>query len=183
MISHFPGTRMEVIPSQQGVKDIASNIIGNIFTAGGLVLSQVCSLTGLEYYIIQNWVKRGFLAPPVKKMYSKRQFCRIVIINALKDTMQIDQIVKMLSYINGALDDESDDLVDDSDLYNYFVNVMFADDGKTSPETIVENAITSYVEPIEGAKERLKKVLLVMYYAGLAAKNIRKSEELLGELD
>ena len=183
MVTHFPGTRMEVIPEQSKVKDIASNIIGNIFTAGGLVLSQVCSLTGLEYYIIQNWVKRGFLSPPVKKMYSKRQFCRIVIINALKDTMQIDQIVKMLSYINGVLADESDDLIDDSELYNYFVNVTFADDGETPPEAIVENAITDYKEPAEGAKERLKKVLLVMYYAGLAAKNIRKSEELIAEFD
>ncbi|MFR8526814.1 MAG: MerR family transcriptional regulator [Flavonifractor plautii] len=28
------------------------------------MLSQVASLTGLEPYVIQNWVRRGFVAPP-----------------------------------------------------------------------------------------------------------------------
>ena len=32
-----------------------------MFFAGGMVLSQVSNITGLESYIIQNWVKRGFL--------------------------------------------------------------------------------------------------------------------------
>ena len=45
------------------------------FLAGGLVLSQVTQVTGLEPYIIQNWVRRGFFgtaeaaqvhAPPVE---------------------------------------------------------------------------------------------------------------------
>ena len=40
----------------------------SMFLAGGIVLSQVCSITGLEAYAVQNWVKRGFLTPPERKM-------------------------------------------------------------------------------------------------------------------
>ena len=48
------------------------------------MLSQVASLTGLEPYVIQNWVRRGFVAPPERKRYSRRQFSRIVLINMLE---------------------------------------------------------------------------------------------------
>ena len=41
-----------------------------MFLAGGIVLSQVSGITGLEPYAIQNWVKRGFLTPPEKKRYN-----------------------------------------------------------------------------------------------------------------
>ncbi|HML45801.1 MAG TPA: DUF1836 domain-containing protein, partial [Clostridia bacterium] len=71
----------------------------------------------LEAYTIQNWVRRGFISPPEHKRYSKRQFCRIALINALKDCMQMDSVTRLLTYINGNLSDESDDLIDDTLLY------------------------------------------------------------------
>ena len=183
MYTNFPGTTIEAGTSQQSRPDSAAEVLNNIFAAGGLVLSQVSSLTGLEYYIIQNWVKRGFLSPPVKKQYSKRQFCRIAIINILKETMQIDKAVKLLSYINGVLSDESDDLVDDSELYNYYVNMVFSDGGNIPPEESIKTVLKDYKEPIPGAAKRLSKVLLVMHYAGQASKNVKKCNELLYELD
>ncbi len=45
------------------------------------------------------------------------------MINALKSTLSIEQICKLLSYINGALDDEGDDTIDDTELYGAFVLV------------------------------------------------------------
>ncbi|MDD4124188.1 MAG: DUF1836 domain-containing protein [Eubacteriales bacterium] len=182
MYTTFPGTTIEAGASQRSKPDSAAEVLNNIFAAGGLVLSQVSSLTGLEYYIIQNWVKRGFLSPPVKKQYSKRQFCRIATINILKETLQIDMATKLLSYINGVLSDESDDLVDDFELYNYYVNMVFSDDGNTPPEESIKNVLKNYKEPVPGALKRLSKVLLVMYYAGQAAKNARKCNEILYEL-
>lgn len=182
MYLYFPGTTIEAGVSQRQ-RDSAAEVLNNIFATGGLMLSQVSTLTGLEYYMIQNWVKRGFLSPPQKKMYSKRQFCRIAIINILKDTLPIDNAAKLLSYINGVLADESDDLVDDAELYNYFVNAIFADDGKTPPETLVINALEGYEEPIPGAKKRLSKVLLVMYFANLSAQNAKKCTQLMYELN
>ena len=49
----------------------------SMFLAGGIVLSQVSAITGLENYTVQNWVKRGFLTPPQNKRYTLRQLCRI----------------------------------------------------------------------------------------------------------
>ncbi|MCQ2421266.1 MAG: DUF1836 domain-containing protein, partial [Clostridia bacterium] len=60
----LPGTVLE------GSREDAVHVEGlfqPMFLAGGMVLSQVSSLTGLEPYIIQNWVKRGFLARPQNK--------------------------------------------------------------------------------------------------------------------
>ena len=38
----------------------------DMFLAGGLTLSQVCQISGLEPYTVQNWVKRGFLSNPTE---------------------------------------------------------------------------------------------------------------------
>ena len=96
MISVLPGTTIETNLNETNISNV---ILKNIFSAGGLVLSQVSQLTGLEPYTVQNWVKRGFLSPPQKKLYSKNQFCRIVIINMLKESLQIEKITGLLSYI------------------------------------------------------------------------------------
>lgn len=98
MISRLPGTTLEVDLSRENAADA---LLSPMFLTGGLVLSQVAQLTGLEPYTIQNWVKRGFLPPPVKKKYSRRQLCRIFIINMLRDSMQIERICRLLSYVNG----------------------------------------------------------------------------------
>lgn len=184
MIDRLPGTTIEIaVPNAKAARDILSNV----FLSGGLMMSQVAGLTGLEYYVIQNWVKRGFLSPPQKKLYSMRQFCRIAIINMLRDSLQIEKITSLLSYINGRLDDESDDIIDDCDLYFYY---MAAISGIKTP-TIDENFITDHVEkvvddfdePFPGAKKRLVKVLAVMLNAHLAAVLRKRAEDILNTLD
>lgn len=60
----IPGTVLEVDPA---VPEQAQELFSSLFLAGGLVLSQVAQITGLEAYMVQNWVKRGFLSPPEKK--------------------------------------------------------------------------------------------------------------------
>ena len=77
----IPGT---VIEARREDPDAAQAQISSMFLAGGMVRSQVAAVTGLEAHAVQNWVKRGFLSPPVGKRYTCRQFCRIVIINMLK---------------------------------------------------------------------------------------------------
>ena len=57
----LPGTVLEM---DRGEADQAEAKISALFLAGGMVLSQVTDLTGLEPYTVQNWVKRGFLPPP-----------------------------------------------------------------------------------------------------------------------
>ena len=93
----------------------------SMFLAGGMVLSQVANITGLEPYTVQNWVKRGFLTNPQNKRYTMRQLCRIININMLKAALPMERICGLLQYVNGELDNESDDLIDDSQLYFLFL--------------------------------------------------------------
>ena len=54
--------------------EAADELLSSLFAGGGLVLSQVANVTGLEPYLIQNWVARGFLAPPEGKRYTGVSF-------------------------------------------------------------------------------------------------------------
>ena len=115
----LPGT---VLRANAEDADHVESLFQPMFLAGGMVLSQVSSITGLEPYIIQNWVKRGFLTPPQCKRYTLRQLCRILNINMLKGVLPMERICGMLTYINGQLDDDSDDTIDDSQL----ISCLFA---------------------------------------------------------
>lgn len=178
----LPGTVIQV--ESEDAQHIES-IFQPMFLAGGMVLSQVSSITGLEPYIIQNWVKRGFLAPPQGKRYTLRQLCRILNINMLKGVLPMERICGMLGYINGKLDDESDDLIDDTDLYFIFVRlasqVRQLDQQERWQETI-DQVLANYQEPIPGAKERIAKVLQVMVISYLAARMKQQAENLLNEM-
>ena len=116
----IPGTTLTIKRSDA---DRTPELFQTLFLAGGMTLSQVSSITGLEAYTIQNWVKRGFLPSPVNKRYNMEQLCRIVNINILKGTMPLEQITRLMAYLNGDLADESDDLVDDTLLFFLFVKL------------------------------------------------------------
>ena len=183
MTNKLPGTTVEITVSNS--VDV-KNFLDNVFSCGGLMMSQVARLTGLEPYMIQKWVKRGFLSPPIQKLYSKRQFCRIAIINMLRDSMQIEKITGLLSYINGRVDDESDDIIDDSELYFYYIAAI----AKIKEPSVnddfqkhIENLVREFSEPFPGAKKRLVKVLNVMLNAHFAALYCKKADEILATLD
>ncbi len=156
-----------------------------MFLAGGIVLSQVSGITGLEPYAIQNWVKRGFLTPPEKKRYSLNQLCRILNINMLKSVLPMDRICGLLGYINGQLNDTSDDLIDDSMLYFMFVQLAAnAKDLYRSEDrdALLDETLADYLEPVPGAKLRVKQVLRIMLTAWLAARMRQQAENMVGEL-
>ncbi len=151
----------------------------SMFLAGGMVLSQVSSVTGLEPYTVQNWVKRGFLTNPVQKRYTLRQLCRILNINMLKSVLPLEQICGLLTYINGDLDDESDDLIDDSALYFLFVRLAANFSTMHNPagrDAYLEQLLADYAEPVPGAKERVQNVLRIMLTAWAAAQ-LRQTAE------
>ncbi len=154
----------------------------SMFLAGGMMLSQVSSITGLEPYTVQNWVKRGFLTNPIRKRYTLRQLCRILNINMLKSALPLEQICGLLTYINGELDDESDDLIDDATLYFLFVrlaanfSVMHNAQGR---DDYLEELLADYAEPIPGAKERVRRVLRIMLTAWAAAQLRQSAEQMV----
>ena len=157
-----------------------------MFLPGGMVLSQISAITGLESYTIQNWVKRGFLTAPQNKRYTLRQLCRIIHINMLKAVLPLERICGLLSYVNGQLDNEQDDMIDDADLYFIFLDLaansreLYRAEDR---EAVLEKALASYTEPIPGAKMRVKEVLRVMLTAWLAARMTQEAEKMLNELE
>lgn len=180
----LPGTVLSVDADRP---QAAEEVFSSLFLAGGLVLSQVTQVTGLEPYIIQNWVRRGFLAPPKQRKYTRRQLSRILMINALKSTLSIEQICKLLSYINGALDDEGDDTIDDTELYGAFVLVAGSvqKHGLTSESEmnrLIADGLKDYKESIPGAKERIEQALCIMITAWHAAQLQTKAQSMMNAL-
>ena len=166
---NIPGT---VLTAPLAEADQVQEKLNAMFLGGGMVLSQVSAVTGLEPYTIQNWVKRGFLTNPVGKKYTLRQFCRILNINMLKDALRMEEICGLMTYINGHLDDESDDLIDDSELYFLFLRIAAHHRQMKDPngrDECIRQALANYEEPIPGARQRVEKVLEVMLTAWAAA--------------
>ena len=179
----LPGT---VLETDTRDAEHVQAILSPMFLAGGMVLSQVASITGLEPYIIQNWVKRGFLSPPRNKRYTLRQLCRILNINMLKGVLPMERICGMLGYINGALNDESDDLIDDSVLYFMFVRLAVRArelDQTGRWDEAIDQVLEDYREPTSGARQRIAQVLRVMVIGYIASRMKQEAEQLLGEMD
>ena len=169
-------------------EDVESSIrqIQGMFLAGGMVRSQVAAATGLESHYIQNWVKRGFLSNPVNKRYSCRHFCRITIINMLKSAMPMEKICSLLSYVNGRLDDESDDLIDDTVLYFMFLRLASRArhiGGTRSWDELLEEILSDYDEPTPGARERIDQVLRIMLTYWIAVQTAHAADKMMAALE
>ena len=178
----IPGTVLQI---RREDADGVEEQFSSMFLAGGMVLSQVASITGLEPYTIQNWVKRGFLPPPQQRKYSLDQLCRILNINMLKSVLTMETICGLLQYINGKLDETTDDIIDDAKLYFLFVKLAARAKQLDDPaawEKATEEALSDYREPVPGARERIKKALQIMLVAWIAAKTKTAAEQLLSEL-
>ena len=178
----IPGT---TLTGKRSDADRTEELFQALFLAGGMTLSQVVSITGLEPYTIQNWVKRGFLPSPKNKRYDMEQLCRLININILKGNMPLEQIIKLMGYLNGDLADESDDLVDDTRLFFYFVSLAararYIGGTKAWDDALVE-ITESYQEPIPGARQKLIKVLKVMLTIYCANALKAQAEDMLAQL-
>ena len=169
-------------------EDVAGSIrqIEGMFLGGGMIRSQLASVSGVEPHDIQNWVKRGFLSSPVNKRYSINQFCRIVTINMLRSAMPMEKICSLLGYVNGRLDDESDDAITDAGLYFAFLEVAsryrgLAEDRDALGRCIRES-LDDYHEPYPGAKQRVEQALTVMVLAWVSSLLRGMAEQKLKEM-
>lgn len=178
----IPGT---TLTDRQENADQIEMLFSSLFLAGGLTLSQVATITGLEAYTVQNWVKRGFLSPPRGKRYDMEQVSRIVNMNLLRGILPLEQICSLMTYINGCLSDESDDLVDDTKLYFMFVRLaaqvrdLSHDD---QWDEALEEITADYAEPVPGAREKLIKVLRIMLTVWVANRLRLAAETMMAEL-
>ena len=178
----IPGTTLEGLRSNA---DRTDGLFQSMFLAGGLTLSQVASITGLESHTVQNWVKRGFLSPPRNKRYDMEQLCRIIMINMLKGCLPLDQIGTLMSYINGDLTDESDDIIDDTQLYFKFVSLAARArhiGGTKEWGEALEEVMEDYQEPYPGARDKIIQVLRVMLTAWVASRLKYQVDEMIAGL-
>lgn len=184
MAKTYPGTTIEVSALKVGDSRI---LFDGIFASGGISLSQVCAMTGLEPYIVQNWVRRRFVSPPVKKLYSRQHLSRIIIINMLRETLQIDAICNLIGIIAGDPNDPSDDLIGDEELYHIFIDMLARDSIDLTNAQSVKSAATAAVEgfdsQIAGAKTKLINILQVILYAHASSRLRDSSKEMLSRLN
>jgi hypothetical protein len=180
---NIPGTVLNC-PPEEAV--LVEQRFAAMFLGGDIVLSQVVGITGLEPHAVQNWVKRGFLSPPCRKRYTLRQLCRIININMLKSALPMDRICGLLGYVNGHLDDESDDIIDDSQLYFMFVRLAAGAGQINDPaawDECISRELSGYQEPVAGAAQRVEKVLQIMLTAWASARLQKKAEQKLYEIE
>lgn len=178
----IPGTTLSMA---QKDADLVCQQFQSLFLAGGLTLSQMACISGLETYTIQNWVKRRFLPPPQNKRYGINQLCRVLNMNILRGTMPLEQIIRLMEYLNGDLADERDDLVDDSMLFFFFVRLA----ARVKPicedkswEKALEQVTASYTEKVPGARQKLIRVLKVMLTVWCANCLKAQAEEMIAQL-
>ena len=183
MATTFPGTTIEVSGLERGS---SRQLFDGLFAAGGITLSQVSVMTGLEPYLIQNWVKRGFVSSPIKRFYSKEQFARIVMINMLRESLQLDRICQLIEVLGGETDDASDDLIRDDELYHRYVDMVSDPSIYLADEASVlraaENAVIGLEERVPNARRQLVQILQVMLYAHAASRLRTSAEQILSTL-
>lgn len=172
MIDKIPGTMLDF---DDNAKESAYNVIKPFFAlTNGITLAQVRELSGLEASTIQNWVKRGWVARPVNKRYGERQIFRIIIINCLRQAMQIDKVITLMAYINGSVEDSSDDTINDGRLFDDFCKAVYlCDEAHTYDDKMISSIIAKQVSLLDDiddkGKFKLQKTLQIMVLAFLAS--------------
>lgn len=178
MATTFPGTTIETRALEKGSSKL---LFDGIFATGGITLSQVSIMTGLEPYLIQNWIKRGFVAPPQKRVYGKEQFARIIIINMLREALQIERICTLIQVMGSG-----EDRIRDDELYHRYVDLLAENEINMMDEKSVSAAVESVALVSEthdpGLKKQLERILQVMLYAHAASQFRDSAEQILATL-
>ena len=168
MVKNMPGTALKFY--EESAENCYSIIAPLFAVTKGLTLSQVCDLTGLESSTIQNWVKRGWVKSPENKKYGEEQVIRIILINTMRAAMELQQITYLLEYINGKVDDRSDDILPDSELYNVLCRIVYKSENISPVDTnalddLISGSINGVHLKDEKSKEKLKTALRAMALA------------------
>lgn len=147
------------------------------YISDGVMLTQIREISGIDGSTLQNWTKRGWVANARLKRYNIDQVAHILIINMLRSCMQLDKIAFLVSYINGRVYDESDDIIRDSQLYDYICRILdkLMKAGEISPDSTtltatIEKITSDYEEKVSGARRRLNtalEIIIIAYYASI----------------
>ena len=175
----------ELVPGTKLLRSDVGEVTGMeflskvFFITDGVMLTQIREVSGIDGSTLQNWTKRGWVANSKLKRYDINQVAHILIINMLRSCMQLDRIAFLIEYINGRVDDRSDDIIPDSALYDYICKILdllmsYELCSLGSIREAIAKVTANYEERIEGARERLTKALEIIvfaYYASLIKKH------------
>ncbi len=179
-----------MIPGTKFRKSDVGNVTGLeflnkiFFVSDGVMLTQIREVSGIDGSTLQNWTKRGWVANAKLKKYNIDQVAHILIINMLRSCVRLDHIAFMLHYINGDINDRSDDIIRESVLYDHICHILDKLNAQDACSTAaikeeIDKQIADYVEPFPGAKERLGRSLEIIVVAYYAATLKRRSDELI----
>lgn len=175
----IPGTNIKYDASE----DAFSIIRPMIEITGGFSLSQICNITGLNDTTIQNWVKRSYVPRPVNKKYQERHIARILLISSLRDVMNIEDIGELMVLINGDTEDESDDIISEANLFDYFAKALRQLDEKSLNDENIDIVLRQLLKKEDSQhKGKLVKALKVMVYAYISGRCLQQIELNLEDL-
>lgn len=164
----IPGTTLKY---SESIRNEAFSAVSPVLEAtGGLTLSQISKLTGIEGSTIQNWIKRGWVSATTGKKYRQRQVIRIILINMFRGVMKLEDIARLMTYVNGDVEDSSDDIIDDVILYNILCRIIFdaEDNGafeKESLKEVIDEAVRQSARNIKHGDDKFRKAMLIMILA------------------
>lgn len=172
-----------MIPGTQMDKEAMGNVTGLAFLdkifyiQQGIMLAQIRDISGIDGSTLQNWVKRGWTGNAINKKYSKDQLSRILLINMMRQALQLEKIDYLLHYINGDIDSKDDDIIPESKLYDYVCRIVDAVSGDAVYNTedlrdCIAKMTVDHPEIYPGARDRLNHVLEIIvtaYNASLLA--------------
>ena len=144
-LKKIPGTILE---KEKMDNATGMNFLNKVFyITNGIMLGQIREISGIDGTTLQNWVKRGWVGNPTKKTYDKEQLARILIINMMRDTMQLSRVIFLLTYVNG--EDERDRIVTESQFYDYICQTLERvaspdSAGLNDLEPMIENVLAEY---------------------------------------
>lgn len=73
---------------------------------------------------IQNWVRRKYVPNPQKKKYHREQVANILLINDLRNILPLEEVSRLLGFVNESLLDTSDDRINPTKLYRYYSEIF-----------------------------------------------------------
>lgn len=183
---YYPGTTVPMPDSYE--ERLKSSVLEPVFAVTkGLSLAQVRELTGLESTTIQNWVKRGWVQKPCGKRYTELHVARILVINILRDSLRLERIAQLMGYLNGSVDDRSDDIIPESELYPMLTAMIIRLDhagnySHSAIRSLVEEYTENYSSPLPDSLPHLRKALEVMLLAYASSSLKRHADRHLTEI-
>ncbi|MBQ7301441.1 MAG: DUF1836 domain-containing protein [Clostridia bacterium] len=181
------------IPGTQMDKETMGNVTGLAFLdkifyiQQGIMLAQIRDISGIDGSTLQNWVKRGWTGNAINKKYSKDQLSRILLINMMRQALQLEKIDYLLHYINGDIESKDDDIIPESKLYDYVCRIVDVVSGEAvynteDLRTCIAAMTVDHPEIFPGARARLNEVLEIIvtaYNASLLADYANKQMQCL----